>query len=261
MKEDKKILIIAEIGHNHMGYMRHAKLLIDEAKACGADISKFQAYDTEKIKKPWESRYFELKLSEHTKEEFQELKEYCDKVGIEFMASAFDLEHLAWLEEMGVKRHKLASRSIYDTELIKAMEATGKPIIASLGKLDDRGIPEIKNCEYLFCVAEYPTYMTAEQFPSKFGKNLEIPDFKGTRYMSAEVCQLRTIKIPMTGFSDHTIGTYWCREAIKRGATIIEKHFTLSKDLPGHDQKGSADPTDMKDLVVYARQHERGIQY
>lgn len=230
--------MIAEIGHNHMGYMRHAKLLIDEAKSCGCDIAKFQAYDTEKIKKPWESRYFELKLSEHTKEEFKELKEYCDKVGIEFMASAFDLEHLSWLEELGVKRHKLASRSIYDTELIKAMEATGKPIIASLGKLDSRGVPEIKNAEYLYCVAEYPTYMTAEQFPVKFGN--------GTQY---------------TGFSDHTIGCYWPREAIKRGAKIIEKHFTLSRDLPGHDQKGSADPTEMKDLVVFARQHERGIQY
>lgn len=233
--ENNKILIIAEIGHNHMGYMRHAKLLIDEAKACGADIAKFQAYDTNKIKKPWQSRYFELLLSEHTKEEFKELKEYCDQVGIEFMASAFDLEHLAWLEELGVKRHKLASRSIYDKELIAAMEATGKPIIASLGKIDDRGVPVIKNCEYLFCIAEYPTYMKAEDFPTVF-----------TRY---------------AGFSDHTIGMYWAREAVKRGAKIIEKHFTLDKGLPGNDQKGSADPTEMKDFVTYARQHERGITY
>jgi len=233
---NKKTLIIAEIGHNHMGYMRHAKLLIDEAKSCGADIAKFQAYDTEKIKKPWESRYFELKLSEHTFEEFKELKEYCDKVGIEFMASAFDLEHLAWMEKIGVKRHKLASRSIYDTELIKAMEKTGKPIIASLGKLDERGVPKIKNCEYLFCIAEYPTYMTATQFPHEFGKEF-------------------------AGFSDHTIGTYWVREAVKRGATIIEKHFTLSRDLPGNDQKGSANPTDLKDFITYTRQHERGITF
>ncbi len=232
---NNKVTIIAECGHNHMGNMRLAKLMIDEAKACGADIAKFQAYDTDKIKKSWQSRYFELKLSEHTKEEFKELKDYCDKVGIEFMASAFDLEHLVWLEELGVQRHKLASRSIYDKELIAAMEATGKPIIASLGKIDDRGIPEIKNVQYLYCVAEYPAYIT------------KLPGFgEGTQY---------------AGFSDHTIGTYWCREAIKRGATIIEKHFTLSRDLPGHDQKGSANPTDMKDLCVYARQKERGINY
>ena len=233
LENKNKILIVAEIGHNHMGYMRHAKLLIDEAKACGADIAKFQAYDTDKIKKSWESRYFELKLSEHTKEEFKELKEYCDKVGIEFFASAFDLEHLQWLEELGVKRHKLASRSIYDTELIKAMEATGKPIIASLGRWKEDYLPDIKNCQFLYCISEYAAYITS------------LPNF-GDKY---------------AGFSDHTIGTYWCREAIKRGATIIEKHFTLSRDLPGHDQKGSANPTDLKDLVIYARQHERGIAY
>lgn len=236
--ENKKVFIIAEIGHNHMGYMRHAKLLIDEAKACGVDAVKFQFYSTNKIKKPWESRYFELLLSEHTKEEAKELKEYCDKVGIEFFASAFDTEHLEWLEELGVQRHKLASRSIYDTELIKAMEKTGKPIIASLGKLDDRGVPRIKNCQYLYCVAEYPAYISG--LP-KFGEKL-----KGESYQ---------------GFSDHTIGMYWCREAVKRGATIIEKHFTLSKDLPGHDMKGSANPTEMKDFVTFARQLEKGINF
>ena len=217
-----------------MGYWRHTKLLIDEAKACGADIFKVQAYDTYKIKEPWQSRFFELLLSEHTFEELKQIKEYCDKVGIEFMASAFDVERVAWLEELGVKRHKIASRSIYDTELIAAMEATGKPIIASLGKIDERGIPEIKNCQYLFCVSDYPTYMKEENFPTKFGDKY-------------------------AGFSDHTIGTYWAREAIKRGAKIIEKHFTLSRDLPGHDQKGSANPTDMKDLITYAKQNENGI--
>ena len=234
----KKIFVIAEIGHSHMGNMRTAKLHIDEAKACGADAAKFQFYDTNKIKKPWQSRYFELLLSEHNKEEAKELKEYCDKVGIEFLASAFDVERLGWLEELGVKRHKVASRSIYEKDMIEGMEKTGKPIIASLGKLDERGIPKIKNAEYLFCVAEYPTYMTAEMFPSKFGKDEQYQ-----------------------GFSDHTIGMYWCREAVKRGATIIEKHFTLSRDLPGNDQKGSANPTDLKDFVTYCRQLERGIQY
>lgn len=231
-----KIFIIAEAGHNHCGYMRHAKLLIEEAKACGCDAVKFQFYDTNKIKKPWQSRYFELLLSEHTFEEAKQLKEWCDEVGIEFMASAFDTTRLAWLEKLGVKRHKVASRSIYEKDMIEGMEKTKKPIIASLGKLDKRGIPKIKNAEYLFCIAEYPTYMTPDMFPSKFGKD--------EKYQ---------------GFSDHTIGMYWTREAVKRGATIIEKHFTLSRDLPGHDQKGSADPTEMKDFVIFCRQLERGI--
>ena len=233
-----KVFVILEAGHNAMGSMRHSQLLIEEAKACGADAIKFQAYDTNKIKKPWQSRYFELLLSEHTFEEFKELKEHCDKVGIEFMASAFDVERLKWLEEIGVKRHKLASRSIKDAELIRAMERTKKPIIASLGRWNDIVPPKIKNAQLLYCVAEYPAYITAEIFPARFGE--------GEAYQ---------------GFSDHSIGTYWCREAVKRGATIIEKHFTLSKDLPGHDQKGSANPTDAKDLITYIRQIERGVSY
>lgn len=232
-----KVFVIAEGGHNAMGCMRHTKLLIEEAKACGADAFKMQAYSVDKIKETWQSRYAELKFSEHTKEEFKELKEHCDKVGIEFFASAFDIEHFNWMEELGVKRHKIASRSIYDKELIKAMEATGKPIIASLGKLDQRGIPKIKNCQYLFCIAEYPAYILENQFPLKFDGN------------------------PYSGHSDHTQTMYWCREAVKRGATIIEKHFTLSKDLPGNDMKGSANPTDMKDFITYTRQLEKGIAY
>lgn len=230
-----KIFVVAEIGHNDMGNMRLAKLMIEEAKKCGADAVKFQAYDTNKIKKPWQSRYFELLLSEHTKEEFRELKEYCDDIGIEFFASAFDIEHLKWLEEIGVKRHKIASRSIRDKDLIRAMEKTKKPIIASLGAWNELGAPDIKNCQFLFCVAEYPAYITSDIFPSQFDE--------------------------YSGFSDHTIGMYWAREAIKRGATIIEKHFTLDKRLPGNDQKGSCDPTELKDFITYVRQFERGIQF
>ncbi len=227
------IEIIAEIGHNGNGNMKLNKLMIDEVKACGGKIAKFQLYDTDKIKKPWQSRYMELKMAELTKEETFELAEYCKSIGIEFMASAFDVERVGWLEEIGVKRHKLASRSIRDLDLIKAMEDTGKPIIASLGAWKQTELPEIKNAQFLFCVSEYPTYITSEQFPTKFDT--------------------------LSGFSDHTTGCYWAREAIKRGATIIEKHFTLSHELPGYNQKGSMEPYEMKDLTAYARQAERGI--
>ena len=187
--------IVWECGHNHNGNTRLAKLMIDEIKSCGGKIAKFQLYDTDKIKKPWQSRYIELKMAELTFEDAKELKEYCDNAGIEFMASAFDIERVKWLEEMGVKRHKIASRSIYDTKLIKAMEKTEKPIIASLGAWKEKELPKIKNAQFLFCVSDYPTYLTVDQFPLKFDK--------------------------LTGFSDHTIGCYWAREALKPGATII----------------------------------------
>ena len=233
---NKKIFIILEAGHNGNGNMRLNKLLIEEAKICGADAIKFQLYDTDKIKKVWQSRYMELKMAELTFENAKELKEYANKIGIEFMASAFDVERVGWLEKLGVKRHKLASRSIYDKELIKAMEKTGKPIIASLGMWKEKELPKIKNAKFLHCVSEYPAYFNNDNFPAKFGDIYN-------------------------GFSDHSIGCYWAREAIKRGATIIEKHFTLSKELPGFNQKGSAEPTEAKDLITFARQKERGINY
>jgi N-acetylneuraminate synthase/N,N'-diacetyllegionaminate synthase len=228
-----KVLVVLEIGHNHNGNLRLAKLMIEEAKKCKADIAKFQLYDTDKIKKPYQSRYSELKFAELTKEDLKELKEHCDKVGIEFMASAFDAERVQWLEEVGVKRHKLASRSIRDTETIKAMEATKKPIIASLGDWENQlEFPKIKNSQFLYCVAEYPATINALNFPKHF------EDY--------------------AGFSDHTEGIDWAKESVRRGATIIEKHFTLDKKLPGHNQEGSCDPTEAKDLVQWIRQYERG---
>lgn len=230
---NKKVLVIAEIGHNANGNMMLNKLMIEEAKRCGADIAKFQVYDIEKIWKPWQARYMELKAAQPSKEDVKELADYCNKIGIEFMASAFDAERVEWLEEVGVKRHKLASRSIYDKETIKAMEKTGKPIIASLGMTDERGIPKIKKAEYLYCVAEYPAFV--KDIPLNFGEG----DF---RYQ---------------GFSDHTIGMEWAKEAVKRGATIIEKHFTLDHTLPGFNQQLSANPQELEDFITWARNYER----
>ncbi len=230
------IEVIAEIGHNHNGNIKLAKQMIWEAKECGASAAKFQLYDVNKIKKPWQSRYFELKAAELGRKEVEELFKECQKADIEFFASVFDKERIKWLEDLGVRRYKIASRSIYDEELIKAIEKTGKPIIASLGAWKGEGFPKIKGrVSYLYCVSEYPAYITTEMFPARFDK--------------------------YDGFSDHTIGCYWAREAIKRGAKIIEKHFTLSKTLPGHNQKGSAEPWELKDLITYAKQHERGITY
>ncbi len=112
------------------------------------------------------------------------------------------------------------------------MEKTKKPLIASLGAWNKKQLPDIKNAQFLYCVSEYPAYIK------------ELPKFD--KY---------------DGFSDHTVGCYWAREAVKKGAKIIEKHFTLDKTMPGFNQKGSAEPWELKDLCTYARQIERGIHY
>jgi len=203
--------------------------MIEEAKACKADVVKIQLYDVDKIKKPYQSRYFELWASQIDKEELKELKKHADKVGIEFIASAFDVERVKWLEEIGVKRHKLASRSIFDKELIQSMEKTGKPIIASLGAWNKKEFPKIKNAQFLYCVSEYPAYITKDMFPEKFDK--------------------------YSGFSDHTIDNFWAKQAIIRGAKIIEKHFTLNKSIPGCDQLGSAEPIKLRELVKFSKRY------
>lgn len=224
-----KITIIAEIGQNHNGDMRLAKELIREAKANGADIAKFQLFDTDYIFKPDFKWYKEAKQAELTKEQVKELHKECQKVGIEFLASVFDVERVKWTEEIGMRRYKIASRSIYDKELIKAIEKTKKPIIASLGMWKEPEFPKIQGkVDYLFCVSKYPTLdEDLTGFPEKFD-----------RY---------------SGFSDHTIGIKWAIEAMKRGAKIIEKHFTLDKNMHGPDHKCSIEPHELKELVKYAR--------
>jgi len=225
-----KTEIIAEIGHNHNGDMSIAKELIKQAKEAGADVAKFQLYDVDKITKPGHMKYYwELKATQLTKEQLAVLYEECQKVGIEFMTSVFDVERVGWTEELGMKRYKLASSRIKDEPLIKAIEATGKPIIASLGKWEEGYLPTIKGkVDYLYCIAKYPTLDEhLGGFPAKF-----------------EV---------YSGFSDHTIGTKWAKLAIDRGAKIIEKHFTLDKSMFGTDHAGSCDLKDLKDLTKYAR--------
>lgn len=234
-----KIDLIFEIGHNFHANIRFAKKMLDAVKECGGTLAKLQLYDVTKLGlRPQESDvYPELEMGQITFEEFKELKEYADSIGIELFASAFDPERVEWCERVGVKRHKLASRSIYDIELIKAMEDTGKPIIASLGFWDKdinlNFTPDlIKNGTYLYCVSDYPATLIPEKFPNSFSETL-------------------------VGFSDHTIGIEWAKEAIRRGATIIEKHFTLDKRLPGCDQSCSADPKEMKELINFIKEYER----
>ena len=234
---DKKnhIELCFELGHNFHGNIRFAKKMLDAVKECGGTLAKLQLYDVTKLGlRPQESNvYPELEMGEINYLEWCELKQYADSIGIELFASCFDAERVKWCEVSGVKRYKLASRSIYDTEVIKAMEATGKPIIASLGMTKDNKIPNIQNAHYdfLYCVADYPATIDPEKFPKEFTGLL-------------------------TGFSDHTMGIEWAKEAIRRGATIIEKHFTLDKRLPGCDQSCSADPKEMCELINFIKEYE-----
>jgi sialic acid synthase SpsE len=222
----KAVQIIAEIGQNHNGDMELAKELIYAAKENGADVAKFQFYDVDSIFKPDFEWYAATKKSEVTKEQAFELAVTCQQAGIEFMASVFDIERVGWCEEIGTKRYKIASRSIRHRPLIETVCATGKDMIVSLGMWDGKDFPSIPGkarVDYLYCVAKYPTH------PS----DLDFSSIDFNRY---------------SGFSDHTIGIDASLVAIARGARILEKHFTLSKRMPGPDHSGSMEPQELAEI-------------
>lgn len=223
------IEIIAEIGQNHNGDMALAKELIRHAKKAGADVAKFQLYDAKRLFPKENNPWYDYNLAtEISKDDLYTLADECNAVGIEFMASVFDTERIEWLEAIEVKRYKIASRSIFDTDLITGLIQTQKPIIASLGHWKENSFPVInaKKVDYLYCVSKYPTALS--------DLNLNTVDFK--KY---------------SGFSDHTIGISASQIAMAKGAWIIEKHFTSDKTMHGPDHSCSMDVDELKQLCHF----------
>ncbi|MBS0289679.1 MAG: N-acetylneuraminate synthase family protein [Proteobacteria bacterium] len=223
------IEIIAEIGQNHNGDMALAEKMIHDVKKAGADVAKFQLYDAKKLFPKENNPWYEYNLAtELSKDDLNRLVECCDKAKIEFMASVFDEERIAWLEEAQVKRYKIASRSIFDNQLIDSLIKTKKPIIASLGFWKENQFPVINasKIDYLYCISKYPTEF----------EDLKLSAVDFSRY---------------SGFSDHTIGVHATQIAIARGARIIEKHFTLDKSMYGPDHLCSMDSNDLKKICQF----------
>ena len=222
--------VIAEIGQNHNGDMVLAKELIYAAKEAGANVAKFQLYDAKKLFERKNNDWYEYNCkTELSYVQVQELAEICEKVEIEFMASVFDCIRIGWLEEVGVKRYKLASRSIQEKSLIKEIANKGKPILVSLGMWDKKEFPQIKaenRVDFLYCVSKYPTELT----------DLKLLEVDFAKY---------------AGFSDHTIGVEAAMIALSRGARILEKHFTLDKKMYGPDHLGSMTPSELSEITRF----------
>jgi sialic acid synthase SpsE len=232
--------IIAEIGQNHNGDMELARRLIGEAKSAGAAVAKFQVYDARALFPKVGNAWFDYNCkTELSRDDVETLARDCEREGIEFMASVFDVERVAWLEGVGIRRYKLASRSVKDRALIEAVSATGKPMLVSLGMWDGADFPKIASrggVEYLYCVSKYPT----EVSDLHFGK----VDF--ARY---------------AGFSDHTLGIDAAMIALSRGARIIEKHFTVDKGMYGPDHSGSMTPSELEALSRFRNSLKSALQY
>ena len=248
--------IIAEIGSNHNGDMLLAKKMIDSAKECGADAVKFQSWTPDSLiagveydknqsyddgdggKKHFGSLREMVEKYYLREEQHYELKKYCDLIDIDFCSTPFSMAEADMLYKLEVPFFKIASMDINNLELLKHVARFGKPIIlstgmASLGEISEavRVIEEEGNLEIviLHCVAIYP------------------PKLEDINLNNIVMLQ-KAFRYPI-GFSDHTIGISIPLASIALGGCLIEKHFTLDKELPGWDHAISASPKELKAIV------------
>ncbi len=221
--------LIAEIHPQFSGDMGRAKTIIQQCKLGGADAVKVQLYDSKALFGDELRSYVQIE-----KDELQEIKQYCDTLGIDLSASIFTANRVQWCEDLGFKYYKIASRTVEeDPALCAQIFETGKPVLISLGMWDwqTKGVPfENEQAVYFYCVSKYPT-------PAN---EVIMPDFANSLFQ---------------GYSDHTVGVGACAFALARGATYIEKHFSLNKTFHvptemGHT--GSMDLDDLRQLRYYA---------
>jgi len=248
--------IIAELGSNHNGDMELAKKLIVEAKKAGADCVKFQSWskDTVFSRKKYEDNYFigddyrnreDYSLEEIVEEfaisenELLEMKNFADEVGIDCTSTPFSKKEADFLvEKMHTPFIKTASMDLNNYPYLEYLAKFGKPMVVSTGLSEfyeiDKAIRTIekagnKKIIILHCVASYP------------------PKDEDVNLNKIETLQKAYPDYPV-GFSDHTLGTCIPLAAVSKGACIIEKHFTLDKDMFGWDHKVSATPSELEQI-------------
>lgn len=260
--DNEPIFIVAEAGVNHNGNVALGKKLIDLAKDAGADAVKFQTFKTEKIVTSYaekagyqkettgvsELQYEMLKKLELKDEEFMELFNYAKKRSVIFLSSAFDRESVDLLNDLGVPAFKIASGEITNFPLLKYVAEKRKPVILSTGMSTISEIGDAlkvirengtKDIVLLHCVTSYPA--------KKEEANLKVIESLRQKF-----------KLPI-GFSDHTLGITIPIAAAALGAVIIEKHFTLDKNLPGPDHKASLEPNELKEMINAIRDVEKAL--
>lgn len=261
--EEQSTYIIAELSANHNQSFDRAVEIIRAAKDAGTDAIKLQTYTPDTITIQSDKPYFvhsseslwsgqtlyDLYGEAYTPWEWQpELKEIANDLGLDFFSSPFDHTAVDFLEAMDVPAYKIASFEIVDIPLIKRIAQTGKPIImstgmASLAEIDEavQTIREAGNNQLalLKCTSAYPS-------PPKEMNLRTIPHLA------------EAFNVPV-GLSDHTLGIAVPVAAVALGACIIEKHFTLSRDVPGPDSAFSLEPHEFKAMVDSVRVAEKAL--
>lgn len=256
-----KVLIIAEAGVNHNGRIEIAKRLVDEAKRCGADVVKFQTFNPIKLasrhaamaKYQMENLGIEESQAEMLskltlkKEEYLELVDYCNQKGIKFLSTPFEIDSIHFLDNVQ-DVWKIPSGEITNYPYLVEIARTGKEIILSTGmsSLEEVGeaLEVLKNngagkITLLHCTTNYPTPME--------DVNLRA------------MLTLRDTYDCEVGYSDHTKGIEVPIAAVALGAKVIEKHFTLDRNMEGPDHKASLEPDELLAMVNAIRNIEKAM--
>jgi N-acetylneuraminate synthase/N,N'-diacetyllegionaminate synthase len=255
--EEKPVFIIAEIGVNHNGDLNLAKKLVEKAKECGVDCVKFQTFKAERVasaaapKAPYqlrttsssESQVEMLRKLELSEDAHKELLELCDKLNIIFLSTPYSLEDIDFLDCLGVPAFKVASGQAVEPYFLRYMGEKKKPIILStgmctLGEVDNavRTIRGTGNEEIvvLQCTTNYPS----------------APEDANLLAMQT----MRDALKVLVGYSDHTVSLSASIAAVALGACVIERHFTLDKNMPGPDHSCSSEPEEFLTMVKTIRE-------
>lgn len=259
-----KTLIIAEAGVNHNGDIELAKQLIDIAAEAGADFVKFQTFNADRLVTPCskkadyqmqhtdalESQHAMLRRVELTREMHEILIDHCKSQNIQFFSTGFDIKSIDLLIELGLKQLKIPSGEITNLPYLRHIGQFKLPVILSTGMST---LGEIEGAiaalelagtsrdliTVLHCNTEYPTPMSDVNLHAM----LSIRDAFGVS----------------VGYSDHTLGIEVAIAAVALGATVIEKHFTVDRNLPGPDQKASLEPAELKAMINSIRNIELAL--
>ncbi len=258
----RRTLIIAEAGVNHNGSLETALRLVEEASHAGADIIKFQTFRadalvTKKAKMAHyqaknlgkqESQYVMLKRLELSADNFMKIHTSCKQKGIGFLSTAFDLESITELTAMDMSMWKVPSGEITNQPYLEAISKTGQPILLSTGMSTMEEISEAlgviqqngnQQVTLLHCTTEYPA------------------PYDEINLMAMQAMKER-FQLPV-GYSDHSAGIEVAIAAVALGATVIEKHFTIDRNLEGPDHKASLDPSTFSSMVSSIRNIEAAM--
>lgn len=259
------VTVIAEAGVNHNGSIELAKQLVDKAVEAGVDFIKFQTfkaanlvtkkarqaeYQKNNIGGDDDSQYQMLKKLELTQEEHFELIEYCNQKGVRFFSTAFDFDSIEFLDSLHLGLWKIPSGEITNYPYIKKIAQKQGDVILSTGMSTSEDIQNAVDVllkwgktkdqiTILHCNTEYPTPFEDVNLRAM----LSIKEHFGTQ----------------VGYSDHTRGIEVPIAAVALGATVIEKHFTLDRNMPGPDHKASLEPDELKAMVSAIRNIEKAL--